>query len=95
MATAAALRAIEDDCPWVREDFQAGLAALGESTAEEARRFARDMLARLALEGHRAVQAEAEHKRATRVAALHRYAGAAAGSYGDSYLERLRDEWPR
>ncbi len=43
MATAAALREIEDDCPWLRDDFQAGLAALGESTADEARRFAADM----------------------------------------------------
>jgi len=50
MATRAALRAIEDDIPWLREDFQADLAALGESVAEQARRFAADMvvLARLA-----------------------------------------------
>ena len=43
MATAQMLREIEDDCPWLRTDFQAGLAALSESTAEQARRFAADM----------------------------------------------------
>jgi hypothetical protein len=50
MATAAALREIEDDCPWLHADFQADLAVLAESTAEQPRRFAGDVrvLARLA-----------------------------------------------
>jgi hypothetical protein len=43
MATAAALREIEDDCPWRRAEFRAGLAVLAESTAEQARRFAADV----------------------------------------------------
>lgn len=50
MASQADLRALEDECPWLREDFQADLAALRTSTAEAAMRFAGDMrvLARLA-----------------------------------------------
>jgi hypothetical protein len=49
MATAADLRALEAETPWLRAEFQADLAALGQSTAEAARRFAGDMrvLARL------------------------------------------------
>jgi hypothetical protein len=43
MATVQMLREIEDDCPWLRADFQAGLAELSESTADQARRFACDM----------------------------------------------------
>ena len=39
------LRALEAMTPWLRADFQAGLAALRASTAEEARRFAADMRA--------------------------------------------------
>jgi hypothetical protein len=50
MATTAAVRELEEHCPWLRPDFQAGLAALADSTAEQSRAFARDMrlLARLA-----------------------------------------------
>jgi hypothetical protein len=49
MATAADLRALEAECPWLRADFQADLALLRGSTAEAAQRFAADMhvLARL------------------------------------------------
>jgi hypothetical protein len=49
MATAADVRALEAECPWLREDFQSDLAALRESTAAAAQRFAADMrvLARL------------------------------------------------
>ncbi len=50
MATAADVRALEADCPWLRDDFRADLAALSASTADEARRMAADavVLARLA-----------------------------------------------
>src|SRR5688500_16026337 len=44
MASRADLRAIEDECPWLREDFQAGLAVLSGSVEEQARRFAADMV---------------------------------------------------
>lgn len=43
LATASAPHRIEDECPWLREDFRAGLAALSASTAAEARRFADDV----------------------------------------------------
>ena len=43
MATASDLREIEAMQPWLRPAFQAGLASLTESTAEQARRFAADM----------------------------------------------------
>ena len=52
------------------------------------------LLTRLALEGHRAAEAATRERRAVRLAALERHAGAAAGSYGSGYLERLRTEWP-
>lgn len=52
------------------------------------------LMTRLALEGHRAVEAAAEHRRSQRVAAVRRHAGVAAGSYGEGYLGELREEWP-
>jgi hypothetical protein len=49
MATAADVRALEAECPWLREDVRRDLAALRESTAAAAQRFAADVrvLARL------------------------------------------------
>src|SRR5688500_19502635 len=44
MASRTDLRAIEDECPWLHEDFQAGLAVLSGSVAEQSRRFAADMV---------------------------------------------------
>lgn len=44
MASRDDLRAIEDDCPWLREGFRAGLAVLAGSAEEQARRFAAEML---------------------------------------------------
>ena len=44
MASRQDLREIEDDCPWLREDFQAGLIVLSDSVAEQARRFAAEMV---------------------------------------------------
>jgi len=52
------------------------------------------LLARLALEGHRTLEAGAEQRRSARAAAVRRYAGVAAGSFDDGLLERLRAEWP-
>jgi hypothetical protein len=50
MARAEDVAAIEALCPWLRPDFQADLAALGNSTAAAARQFAADVrvVARLA-----------------------------------------------
>ena len=53
------------------------------------------LLTRLALEGHRALEAAGEHRRLERVDAVRRHTGIASGSYGAGYLEGLRDEWPR
>jgi hypothetical protein len=43
MARAEDVRELEAMLPWLRADFQAGLAALTDSTAESARRFAADV----------------------------------------------------
>ncbi len=51
------------------------------------------LLARLALEGHRALEAAAEQTRSTREATVRRYAGIATDSFDNGYLERLRAEW--
>ena len=49
MATAADVRALEAECPWLREDFQSDLALLRSSTALAAQRYAEDVrVARLA-----------------------------------------------
>jgi hypothetical protein len=50
MATAADVRSLEQECPWLRADFRADLAALSDSTAAAARQLAADarVLARLA-----------------------------------------------
>ena len=50
MASAAAVAALEADCPWVKDDFRADLARLAGSTAAAARSYASDVrvLARLA-----------------------------------------------
>lgn len=52
------------------------------------------LLARLALEGHRAVEAACEQRRQDRLAAIDRFAGVLTGSFTDGYLEKLRAEWP-
>ena len=43
MASPLDLRELERGCPWTREDFRAGLAALSNSAADAARRFAADV----------------------------------------------------
>lgn len=52
------------------------------------------LIAALALEGHHALVAAVEERQQALVAAVHRHAGAATGSYGEGYLEQLRAEWP-
>lgn len=51
------------------------------------------LLSRLALEGHRSLEAGAEQRRTARSTAVRRHAGAGTGSFGDGYLEQLRAEW--
>jgi len=53
------------------------------------------LLAQLALEGHRAAQQAREDRRRERLAAVHRHSGLLTGAYGPDYLQRLRDEWPK
>ena len=52
------------------------------------------LLVRLALEGHRAAQAEHDERRERRLAAIEEYSGALTGVYGSGYLKTLREEWP-
>jgi hypothetical protein len=52
------------------------------------------LLARLALEGHRAAQQAQEDRRQVRLAAVREHSGALTGTYGAGYLEQARQEWP-
>ncbi|MBK5224688.1 MAG: hypothetical protein JJE52_17790 [Acidimicrobiia bacterium] len=52
------------------------------------------LVARLAVESHRAGAAEHERRRRQRLVALRRHSGALTGAYSPDYLDRLRDEWP-
>lgn len=52
------------------------------------------LLARLALEGHRAALVEHDERRRRRLEALHRHSGTLTGAYGADYLEHLREDWP-
>lgn len=52
------------------------------------------LLARLALEGHRAALEDQGDRRRRRLEAIRRHSGALTGAYGAGYLERLHDEWP-
>lgn len=52
------------------------------------------VLARLALEGHRAAQDAHDERRRRRLAALHRHSGTFTKLYGPNYLDRLHEDWP-
>lgn len=52
------------------------------------------LVARLALEGHRAAEAEQATRREQRLAVLHAHRGALTGVYDAGDRERLRREWP-
>lgn len=52
------------------------------------------LLVRLALEGHHAVQKTRDARRRRRLEAIRNYSGSLAGVYGPDYLERLREDWP-
>lgn len=52
------------------------------------------LVARLALEGHRAAIAEHHRRREERVAMLRGHTGALTGVYDEGYREHLRTEWP-
>lgn len=52
------------------------------------------LLVRLALAGHRAVQRAHDERREARLAALRKHSGAITGAYGPDYLQRLHEDWP-
>lgn len=52
------------------------------------------LLARLALEGHRATGRVADDRRQHRAKAVRKHSGMLTGAYGPDYLDRLREEWP-
>jgi hypothetical protein len=52
------------------------------------------LLLRLLWEGHRAAQDQAEERRAQRLAAVDRTAGALTGMYPAGFLNDLREDWP-
>jgi hypothetical protein len=52
------------------------------------------LLARLALEGHRAASDEQERDRRRKVERVRRHSGSLTGAYEVGYLDRLRDDWP-
>jgi len=52
------------------------------------------LLARLALEGHRAAQRAQDERRQRRLAAIRRHSGMLKGFYEPNYLHELRQEWP-
>lgn len=71
------------------------LAAALDSAASRYPRLSRaQLLARLALEGHRVAQHALEDRRRRRLEALRAHSGALTGAYGEHYLEGLRQEWP-
>jgi hypothetical protein len=52
------------------------------------------LLVRLALEGHQAVQQAQDQRRRRRLAAVRKHSGTLSGAFGPAYLRQLRDEWP-
>jgi hypothetical protein len=73
---------------------------LAAALNEAARRWPADagsrprLLVRLIETGQRTLEAEREHDRERRIAALERAAGALTGVYPPDYVEQLRREWP-
>lgn len=52
------------------------------------------LVARLAVEGHRAAASEHARRREQRLTELRKHSGALTGVYDASDRERLRNEWP-
>lgn len=52
------------------------------------------LLVRLALEGHRAVEQNRDERRRRRLQAIRTYGGCLRGVYGTDYLNDLREDWP-
>jgi hypothetical protein len=69
-------------------------AALDEAAGRWPGLTRAQLLVRLALEGHRAVEQSGDERRRRRLAAVRTYSGCITGVYGPDYLKHLRDEWP-
>jgi hypothetical protein len=71
---------------------------LAEALNDAARRWPdlsrAQLLVRLALEGHRAVQQTRGERRRRRLEAVRTYSGCLEGVYGPDYLTDLREDWP-
>ena len=52
------------------------------------------LLVRLALEGHLAVQQAQHDRRTSRLAAVREHSGMLTCAYNPDHLERLREDWP-
>jgi len=52
------------------------------------------LLVRLALEGHHAVQQTQSERHRRRLEAVRRYSGCLNGVYGPGYLPHLHEDWP-
>ena len=52
------------------------------------------LLVRLALEGHRAVQQTHGERQRRRLEAIRTYSGCLEGVYGPDYLKNLDEDWP-
>ncbi len=53
------------------------------------------LLLHLLEEGHRAVTGQQRHRSEDRRNAVARTSGALTGAYGEGYLTKLREDWPR
>ena len=69
-------------------------AALDEAARRWPTRSRGQLLARLAIEGHRAAQQAHDERRQRRLAAVQRNSGVLTGVYGPDYLAALHQEWP-
>jgi hypothetical protein len=69
-------------------------AALDSATSRYPGLTRAQLLTRLALDGQRVAQRAQEDLRRHRLEALRQHSGALTGSYGEHYLDGLRQEWP-
>ena len=71
---------------------------LAEALDEAARRWPSlsraQLLVRLALEGHRAIEESRDDWHRRRLEAIRTYSGCLTGVYGPDYLKHLRQDWP-
>lgn len=52
------------------------------------------LLLHLIEQGRRSVEAQGTADSALRLDVIHAHAGALTGSFGERYIERLREDWP-